>query len=406
MNGESDRSRAKGTAHRYLAALLLGSVLWGGLFFAFTWTIDPYGVSPLHLSISRLNEFKPKRLDIDRAIKPYEVWRFKPTTVFLGTSRIHQSMDPAVLEGTRFAPAYNASIPASSLGLNISHLRQYIELNPQLRTVIVELFLYNFLGQGQDHPPKDFSEYLRNSLNLFISADTLWASLQTVGYNLTRTRPAYEIKPGGYFYSPPGRNAKESFDGYPAGIWQLHASRAMGMTLHQPAFDAVREIIDLCREHSLELIFVLTPNHVYDDYYLESIGAWDMVTEWLTRLSAEPANIYSFSQPNDWVDEPVSPQMRYWNDPYHFSLEMGRDILNWLAGKQGDQLPRNFGLRLTPDKVPAHVAGRSNAVRQWARKNPDFVSRFAEERWKWEQSRVGAAANTGPGGPDVKPPQQ
>ncbi len=82
---------------------------------AFTLLIDPYGVSPVHATIQGVNALKPKRLDIDRLIKPYEVWRYQPKTVFLGTSRIHQSIDPSVLDGTRFAPAYNASIPASSL---------------------------------------------------------------------------------------------------------------------------------------------------------------------------------------------------------------------------------------------------------------------------------------------------
>jgi hypothetical protein len=369
---------------RYLIVVALGVALWFVLFVAFTLFIDAYGVSPLRVTVRGVNEFKPKRVDIDRIIKPYEVWRLQPKTVFLGTSRIHQSIDPAVLDRTKYAPAYNASIPASSLGLNISHLQQYLKLDPSLRTVVVELFLYNFLGQGQEHPPKDFNEYLRNSLNLFISSDAFWASLQTLYYNLKVATPVYEIKPGGYFYYPPRHNAKGHFDGYPAGIWKLHATRPTGMKLHQPAFDAVREIIELCRAHKLELIFVLTPNHAYDDYYIEAIGGWDTVQEWLARLSAEPVTLYSFSQPNTWVYESVSTQMRYWNDPYHFSLEMGRGIQQSLAGNPGGDLPQNFALRLTPDKVAAHIEVRRSAVREWAQTHPEFVAAFYEEKRKFE----------------------
>ena len=135
---------------RYLIALGLGICLWIVLFFAFTLLVDPFGVSPLRVSISGVNTFKPRRADIDRILKPYEVWRYRPKTVFLGTSRIHQSLDPAALDGTRYAPAYNASIPASSVGLNVSHLQQYVELDPLLRTVVVELFFPNFLGQPQE----------------------------------------------------------------------------------------------------------------------------------------------------------------------------------------------------------------------------------------------------------------
>jgi hypothetical protein len=157
----------------YLRALGLSVAIWLGLFVLFTWTIDPYGVSPLRLSLQGMNAQKPKRIDIDRLIKPYEVWRYQPRTVFLGTSRMHQSMDPAVLDGTRFAPAYNASMPAASMDMHAAYLRRYIQLDPNLRTVIVELFLPNFIGApaGQEFGTR--SEFIRNAVTLFGSADTL-----------------------------------------------------------------------------------------------------------------------------------------------------------------------------------------------------------------------------------------
>jgi hypothetical protein len=373
---------------RYLTALALGVIFWAALFLSFTLFVDPFGVSPLQVSISRVNAFKPRRVDIDRILKPYEVWRYQPKTVFLGTSRIHRSLDPAVLDGTRFAPAYNASIPASSLALNISHLRRYVELNPQLRTVVVELFLYNFLGQEQGDPPQDSYEYLRNTFSLFASGDTLWAALQTVGYNLARSRPAYEIKPGGYYYYPSEHDSLRPFTGFPAGIWQLHATRNAGMTLHEPAMDALRAIINLCREHGLELIFVLSPTHAYDDYYIDAIGAWGTVEEWLQRLSVLDASIYSFSQPNAWAYEPVSERMRFWYDPYHFSLEFGRAILRTLAGARDQDIPGDFGQRLTTQNVAAQVANRRAAIREWAKANPAFVAAFQEEKRRWETRRL------------------
>jgi len=108
--------------HRYFNLFTLGILFWVFLFLTVTWVVNPYGVSPINITIERINKFKPKRIDIDRLIKPYEVWRYQPKTIFLGTSRFHQSIDPSVLDGTKYAPAYNASIPASSLGMNISHL--------------------------------------------------------------------------------------------------------------------------------------------------------------------------------------------------------------------------------------------------------------------------------------------
>ena len=102
-------------ASGYFRALALSLAAWLSLYLLFTWTVDPYGVSPIRVGVHGINEIKPKRLDIDRLVKPYEVWRYQPRTIFLGTSRAHQSLDPAVLDGTRFAPAYNASMPAASM---------------------------------------------------------------------------------------------------------------------------------------------------------------------------------------------------------------------------------------------------------------------------------------------------
>ena len=76
----------------YLRALALSLAAWLSLYLIFTWTIDPYGVSPIRLEFPRINALKPKRTDIDRILKPYEVWRYQPRTTFIGTSRAMQKI--------------------------------------------------------------------------------------------------------------------------------------------------------------------------------------------------------------------------------------------------------------------------------------------------------------------------
>jgi hypothetical protein len=76
--------------------------------------------------------------------------------------------------------------------------------------------------------------------------------------------------------------------------------------------------------------------------------------------------------------------MRYWYDPYHFSLEMGGAMLRTLAGVRNEGAPQNFAQRLTPDNVAAQVASRRTAVREWAKANSAFVAAFQEERRRWE----------------------
>ena len=253
-------------SHSYLRTLAGCALMWIGLFFMLIFAVDPYGVSPVRISIPGINSLKPKRVDIDRTIKPFEVWRYQPRTVFLGTSRIHQSINPETLDDTRFAPAYNASIPASNLGMNASHLQQYKGLDRALRTAFFELFLYNFLGQGQDSAPKGRVDVIRDVSALFCTTDAIWDSIATVWHNAMVRRPTYEIKPGGYFYYPPGHDAKGTFAGFPAGIWDLHAKAGGSLKLHEPAFSSFEQLVTISQLHDLEAIFLVTPNHAYVDY--------------------------------------------------------------------------------------------------------------------------------------------
>jgi hypothetical protein len=79
--------------------------------------------------------------------------------------------------------------------------------------------------------------------------------------------------------------------------------------------------------------------------------------------------------------------MIYWNDPYHFTLEMGRQIQLQLIGGRNEGLPDNFMVRLTSDGVVEHIEQRREAVRRWARGEKDFVARFEEEHKKWLASQ-------------------
>jgi hypothetical protein len=362
--------------------LALSVVAWLGLYLIFTWTVDPYGVSPIRFSVQGVNALKPKRLDIDRLIKPYEVWRYQPRTIFLGTSRAHQSLDPSVLDGTRFAPAYNASMPAGSMDMNAAYLRQYVRLDRNLHTVTVELFLPSFIGAPNGLRSGTWSEFASSTVTLFVSADALWDSIATMAYNIASGRPAFQIEPRGHLYRPPGRDTKGPFDRFANYIWSSQVSEPDKATFNEAAFDSVLEIIEIARANGLELIFLLGPSHAYADYYYDSIGAWAVIEEWLTRLSGR-ATVYSFSQPNDWVDEPISPRMMYWHDTFHYSLTMGRGMLASLGGLPASGLPDNFMERLTPERVVSHIERRRAAARRWAQDNPSLVAQFEEARRKW-----------------------
>src|SRR5262249_19445088 len=118
------------------------------------------------------------------------------------------------------------------------------------------------------------------------------------------------------------------------------------------------------------------------DYYYDSIAAWDVMAEWLRKLS-ERASGYSFSQPNDWVNELIGPHMAYWYDTFHYSQAMGRAMRASLAGLPTRGLPAVFRERVPPQGGQANVERRREAVKRWASANPALVAQFEDARREW-----------------------
>lgn len=387
----SDASRHEG-AGGILAPLAAGIAFWAVLFLGFILAIDPYGVSPLGLRLEGVNDAKPKRKDIDRIVKPLEVWLRQPRTLFLGTSRTHQSVDPAELAGTRFAPAYNAAVPNGSLALNTSYLRFYADINLRLEYVFVELFLYHFLVPVQpvDPPPQDplpderfgYRDLGEKAVSLLFSADALFDAVQTLAFNLGDAPREPQVMPGGYYRYPPGHDARTQFSGFPQFIWTLHPRPPLVLGFNEPVFAELSEMRQLAAVNGLELAFYLTPNHAIYDYYVEVAGAWDAMAALMRRL-AEIGDVYSVAQPNRLSHEPIRTPMTYWYDPFHYSLAMGAAITGALAGRPDPSLPDDFLVPLTSDRVPQLIAERRRAVQDWAAANPDWAGQIREEYRKW-----------------------
>jgi hypothetical protein len=349
-----------------------------------TLVIDPYGVSPIKLLMPGINSIKPARVNIDRQLKPYEVWVKRPRTIFLGTSRIHQSINPERLQGSNSAPAYNASIPAGNLATNISNIEQYALLNPQLKTVIVEVFMWNFLGQGQERIQKGLLEMIQEAAPLFFSSQTISAAWKTLFHNIVSGAEVYEITPSGYFHYPPGHQPAGTFAGFAAGIWKMHPGAKL--KLNEAAFETLAELVGTAEKLGIEVILWITPNHAYSDWFLDHIGAWPLVEEWLKRVtSIAPA--YSFSQVNALTHESVSNDMIYWYDPFHFSLLMGNQMIDAFFYKRQPEDTDNFMARLTEADIKKHVEVRRLGIKLWAKSNQDFTNLLQEEQGKALQNK-------------------
>lgn len=360
---------------RYLRSFVLAIALWISLYAAATLITDPYGISPINVTIPHVNRYKPKLLDIDRLIKPYEVWRYQPRTVFLGTSRIQESIRPEALAGTAFAPAYNSAVPAATVAENVALLHQYIKLDPRLRTVFVELFLYAFMGHFEPLPAPGWLAMARGVMPLEFSSQAVFDSIDTWRYNATSDERPPSIAADGHWLRPKSWIPGHYFipQGY-ANFVLGETARIGGLHLHNSALATLSAMQDFAEQHGVRVVFVVAPSYPWDDYRLFSTGDYDSIIQ-LYNFVARFHHVFTFAQINALTAEPVSEHMVYWNDPIHFSTTLGDRMLAALAGKTAG-LPENFIRPIDSGTVQAVLNERLAGIKAWADANPTFVQAF------------------------------
>lgn len=266
--------------HPYFLRWILGSIVALALLaLGFVWMIDPYGVSPLHFEWPGINAFKPKRADIDRVIKPYETWWRQPRTIFLGTSRIHQSIDPSALDGTAYAPAYNASVPGATIAENVALLEQYIRTN--IKQVFFELFLYMLIIPTHEIPKKGgIFDIVTNLPALHFSMGAVFDSVASLQYNLNSTVRPESIAKGGYGVRGDDFDPSMHFIGQAYSQFVLSENRKVpDMRLQEATLEALKRAQSLCDQHGITLTFILSPNYPWDDYRLLATGYWHLVRD-------------------------------------------------------------------------------------------------------------------------------
>lgn len=355
----------------FLKVLLASALILGLGLLGLILIVDPYRVSPIAPDIRHVNHFKPRSDNIDRQAKPLNVLWKQPRTVFMGTSRVHWGLNPADLDGTRFAPAYNAAAPATWLGENVADLGLYARLDPNLKAVFVELRFSQFLAPWTDRHPRTIADLVKGSQSLFVSLRALLDSARTLAYNLRVDTPCAEVRPEGWFHQASGQDPVPNFRGFPQGMWDAWNRSGRKLPYAPSALEAVHAIIDFARAHDLELVFLLLPEHVYFDYFIDTLDLWPMMETWLPEISGAAA-VVSFTRLNAITREEGDAVRGHWSDPNHFTPEVGRMVLKALAGTPLPETPPDFMEHLTPESARRLIALRRTAIRRWRADHPAF----------------------------------
>jgi hypothetical protein len=376
----------------YLAVMASTWVIAAVVVIGFNLLVDPIGISPVRIAIAGFNEWKPLRQDYDRLAKPYDVRRYQPTTIFIGSSRIKQTIDPKVVAGTQFAPAYNAGINGSAdyaAELN-PYLRYYISVDTKLRYVFIEAFA-SAMFESAGRPRKPIVQFgLEDNIadfgSAFFSMDGLSSAIRTAWMN---RRPARDhgVLPGGGSYkdgfAPVALQPNHHFSVRNVFNFALHTNHMNRSDRLPPrVIAAAREIIVDCKSHQVECRFVVSPLHADVLLAAYHLGLWPEL-EKLKRTLAELAPSYDFTRYNRLIEERIGPVV-YWPEAFHFSPALGELMAKAMTGGRTEDMPQNFGVVLDANNIESSLAAWREERDGWIAQHSDAVERMrkAEENFR------------------------
>jgi hypothetical protein len=374
---------------RYLTVMVSSWLIAAAMVAVFNLLVDATGISPVRVAIAGFNKWKPLRDDHDWIVKRYDIQRSQPTTIFIGSSRIKQSIDPRLVVGTGFAPAYNGGINGvANFTETKSYLQYYLQADKQLHYVFIEAFasallIYRDGGAAKKRPLVQFglANNVADFTSVFFSMGGLSSAIRTVSVNLgQRNLPNAGSSEDGF---APIALAPHHFSVRNVFNFVLHTGlMERGGGLFPATLAAAREMIAECELYKADCRFFLSPLHADVMLAMYHLGLWSEV-EKLKRGLAELAPTYDFTRYNQLIEERSGPVV-YWPEAFHFSPALGELVVRAMTGMRTANMPQNFGVVLDSKNIEASLAAWREERDVWIAQHPELVARMQKAEFDFQ----------------------
>lgn len=370
----SETKPSKSDNHHLFNKWLLSTIGLSMLIVAiFNALIDPYGIykTPNFLGI---NHEKPKKQFNDRLFKAIDIIRIKPLTVFLGSSRTKQGLDPNHPALSNHQPVYNLAFDGANPYEILRYLQHTIKNQPNLKEVIlgIDFFMFNDLISNQAGFNENRLEktYLipGDIMNSLLSLDTVEVSQETILASLSKPDQKDAYGENGFL---PHRKYK---DGNTKG--RFNNSINVYFNFHHQYkfsdkyFDNFEKIVNLCRKNNIKLIVFISPSHATQWESIRVTGKWQSFENWKKKV-VEITPVWDFSGYNTITTEPLQDVMENYADSSHYTKPVGDLILNRILDDPKNELPSDFGVLVTPRNIDSHLAKIRADREEWVKKRQD-----------------------------------
>jgi len=371
----------------WLIKLFFCSIALMMLVGAFNFVVDPYGLFRV-VELQGFNQQKEGVRGKIRFVKALEISLRQPKTILMGSSRVHDCINPDYSALDSFQPVYNYGIDMARIKEVKLYLKHAI-INSHIGNLILGLDFFMFNSSERLNITFDSTMVDREISALDIYYKPLFTmtsvldSIATINSSLSqKNRKEFlqnGFRPGeSVFY---GLKSYEKLHSYTN--WTFSSSRPSDtlyyakMTLDEEVFSDFEEILLLCEKYGIFCILYISPAHAnLDGEGIISAGLLPLFEEWKRKITSisymHNIKLWDFSGYNSITTELVHTPMKYYWDSSHFKEIVGDFILDRIIPKAVKQkLPHDFGTLLTPLNIEEHLA-RTRADRDKYVKKTDI----------------------------------
>jgi hypothetical protein len=366
----------------YLSVWLLSAILSAGIVGAFNYIIDPYGFYRL-VDRAGFNQQKEGVRNKIRYVKALELPLRKPKTIIIGSSRVHDGINPlhALLRDPTYAPTYNLGIDMARIHESKEYLKHAL-INAEIKRVIIGLDFFMFNASQKVNYNFD-SELVGRKINIgdylstsIFSKDAFVDSIRTIKTSLSQPERkeflSNGFRPGNFvFYKVKNYAALHYYINYIFMSSLPNQTKYYAdVTSDQGVFDDFEDILKTCAANSIDVKIYISPAHAnLDGEGILAAGKWNMMENWKRKVvmlaDRYNAPIWDFSGYNSITTELVRTPMSYYWDSSHFTEVVGNFILERIF-TEGGNVPHDFGVRLYNENVESHMAAIRNDRQKYA----------------------------------------
>lgn len=363
----------------------------GILFFligVFSICVDPYGLFQL-FGVRGVNQQKEGVRTKIRYVKALELPLRNPHTIIIGSSRVHDGINPDNELLQKYSPVYNLGIDMLRIHEAVAFLK-HATMNSDVKQVVfgIDFFMFNSLEKvNPSFDQKLVGRKIQagDYFSSIFSMEALGDSLKTI--EISHNQPERkEFISNGYrpaefvFYKVKDYNKLHYYTN-----WVFLTPTTIGTPYYanyvqsEGAFKELEEFLSICRERKIDCVLFITPAHAnLDGEGIKVAGLWDQLENFKRRLVTISAKydttLWDFSGYNSVTTEPVRTPMKYYWDSSHFSEVVGNYIICRLYGDDNSAVPADFGRILTMENVEEDLRMTRLKQEEYERAHPEEIN--------------------------------